>query len=59
VKTNMTALELAGFGVIAGAYIVLFTVLGLEPQSWAAIGLLAVFFVLLVGYRTWLKRRHA
>ena len=58
-KTNLTAAELAGYGVIGGAYIVLFASLGLEPQSWAAIGLLAVFLALLVGYRTWLKRRHA
>jgi hypothetical protein len=59
VKTNLTAAEMAGFGVIVLAFIAAFALLGLDEQSWAAIALLAVFLVLLVGYRTWLKRRHA
>jgi hypothetical protein len=59
VKTNLTAGEMAGFGVIVAAFIVTFALLGLDGQSWGAIALLAGFLVLLVGYRTWLKRRHA
>jgi hypothetical protein len=59
VKTNLTIAELAGFGVIVLAFVAVFAMLGLDGQSWGAIALLAVFLVLLVGYRTWLKRRHA
>jgi hypothetical protein len=59
VKTNLTLPEMAGFGVIVVAFVVAFALLGLDGQSWGAIALLAVFLVLLVGYRTWLKRRHA
>ena len=57
-KTNLTAAEMAGFGVIVVAFVAAFALLGLDEQSWAAIALLAVFLVLLVGYRTWLKRRQ-
>jgi membrane protein implicated in regulation of membrane protease activity len=59
VKTNLTAAEIAGFGGIVVAFVAVFAMLGLDGQSWGAIGLLAVFLVLLVAYRTWLKRRHA
>jgi hypothetical protein len=59
VKTNLTAYELAGFGVVVIAFIALFAMLGLDGQSWGAIALLALFLLLLVAYRTWLKRRHA
>ena len=58
-KTNLTAAEIAGFGVIALAFVAAFAMLGLDEQSWGAVALLAAFLVLLVGYRTWLKRRHA
>jgi hypothetical protein len=58
-KTNLTAGELAGFGVIIAAFVIVFAMLGLDGQSWGAIGLLAAFLVVLVGYRTWLKRRRA
>ena len=58
-KTNLTAGEMAGFGVIVATFVVAFSLLGLDGQSWSAIGLLGVFLVLLVGYRTWLRRRHA
>jgi hypothetical protein len=50
---------MAGFGVIVVAFVAVFAMLGLDGQSWGAIGLLAAFLVLLVAYRTWLKRRHA
>jgi hypothetical protein len=59
VKTNLTIAEIAGFGVIVVAFVAVFALMGLDGQSWGAIALLAVFLVLLVGYRTWLKRRHA
>jgi hypothetical protein len=58
-KTNLTAGEMAGFGVIVAGFVVAFALLGLDGQSWGSIGLLALFLALLVGYRTWLKRRHA
>jgi hypothetical protein len=58
-KTNLTAAEIAGFGVIVAAFVAVFALLGLDGQSWGGIALLAAFLVLLVGYRTWLKRRHA
>ena len=58
-KTNLTAAEIAGFAAIVAAFVLVFALLDLDGQSWGAIALLGVFLVLLVGYRTWLKRRHA
>ena len=57
-KTNLTVAEIAGFGVIVLAFVAVFAMLGLDSQSWGAIALLAVFLGVLVGYRTWLKRRQ-
>ena len=56
---TVTGRELAGFAVIVGAFVALFMMLDLEPQSWSSFVLLAGFLGLLVGYRTWLKRRRA
>jgi hypothetical protein len=50
--------EIAGFAVIVGAFVVLMALLDLEPQSWASFALLAVFFAVLLGYRSYLRRRH-
>ena len=54
-----TPFELAGFAVIAAAFIGLMALLDVEPQSWASFVLLAAFLVVLLGYRAWLRRRHA
>jgi heme O synthase-like polyprenyltransferase len=56
---TLTGRELLGFAVIAGAFVVLFAALELEPGSWAGFGLFATFIAILVVYRTWLKRRRA
>ena len=58
-KTSLTAGEVFGFAVIVAAFVVVFVLLDLDGQSWGAIALLGVFLVVLVGYRTWLKRRRA
>jgi hypothetical protein len=55
---RLTALELAGFMLIVGAFIALFALLDLEAQSWASFALLAVALAALVGYRAFLTRRH-
>ena len=56
--SQLTALELAGFVVIVGAFIGLFAVLGVEAQSWESFGLLAAALATLVAYRIFLARRH-
>lgn len=56
--TRLTALELAGFGLIVGAFIGLFALLGVEAQSWGSFALLAAALAVLVGYRVFLTRRH-
>jgi hypothetical protein len=58
VSGRLTALELAGFALIVGAFIALFALLGLEAQSWGSFALLAVALAALVGYRVFLTRRH-
>jgi hypothetical protein len=55
---RLTALELAGFAVIVGAFIGLFALLGLEAQSWGSFTLLAAALAVLVAYRVFLTRRH-
>jgi hypothetical protein len=55
---RLTALELAGFMLIVGAFIALFALLDLEAQSWASFVLLAAALAVLVGYRAFLTRRH-
>ena len=55
---RLGTLELAGFVVLVGAFIALFALLDVEPQSWASFVLLAAFLVVLLGYRAWLRRRH-
>jgi hypothetical protein len=55
---RLTALELAGFVVIVAAFIGLFALLGVEPQSWESFGLLAAALAALVAYRIFLARRH-
>jgi hypothetical protein len=55
---RLTALELAGFAVIVGAFIGLFALLGLEAQSWGSFALLAAALAVLVAYRVFLTRRH-
>jgi hypothetical protein len=56
--SRLTALELAGFVVIVGAFIGLFAVLGVEAQSWESFGLLAAALAALVAYRIFLAGRH-
>jgi hypothetical protein len=56
--TRLTALELAGFGLIVGAFIGLVALLGVEAQSWGSFALLAAALAVLVGYRVFLTRRH-
>ena len=56
---SLTARELAGFVVIVGAFVALFALLDVEPQSWPSFVLLAAFLVALLAYRAWLRRRHA
>jgi hypothetical protein len=56
--TRLTALELAGFALIVGAFIGLFALLGVEAQSWGSFALLAVGLAALVGYRAFLTRRR-
>ncbi len=56
---TLTGRELAGFAAIAAVFVALYALLDLQPQSWPSFGLLLAFLVLLVGYRVWLKRRHA
>jgi hypothetical protein len=55
---RLTALELAGFVAIVGAFIALFALLGVEAQSWQSFGLLAAALAVLVAYRTFLARRR-
>jgi hypothetical protein len=55
---RLTAIELAGFAVIVGAFIGLFALLGVEAQSWGSFALLAAALAALVGYRVFLTRRH-
>jgi hypothetical protein len=55
---RLTALELAGFAVIVGAFIGLFALLGVEAQSWGSFALLAAALAALVAYRAFLARRH-
>ncbi|MDQ3993149.1 MAG: hypothetical protein M3229_05775 [Actinomycetota bacterium] len=54
-----SALDLAGFAAIVGAFVALFALLDVEPQSWPSFVLLAAFLVVLLAYRTWLRRRRA
>jgi hypothetical protein len=54
---RLTALELAGFAVIVGAFIGLFALLGVEAQSWGSFALLAAALAVLVAYRVFLTRR--
>jgi hypothetical protein len=58
VSGRLTALELAGFAVIVGAFIALFALLGVEAQSWGSFALLAAALAVLVAYRVFLTRRH-
>ena len=51
------ARELAGFAAVVVAFIAAFTLLDVEPQSWASFALLGAFLAVLIGYRTWLRRR--
>jgi hypothetical protein len=53
----MSSRQLLVLGLIAGTFIVVFALLGLEPGSWSAFGLMAAFMAALVAYREWLKRR--
>jgi hypothetical protein len=55
---RLSALELAGFAVIVGAFIGLFALLGVEAQSWGSFALLAAALAVLVAYRVFLTRRH-
>jgi hypothetical protein len=55
---RLTALELAGFALIVGAFIGLFALLGVEAQSWGSFALLAAALAVLVAYRVFLTRRH-
>jgi hypothetical protein len=56
--TRLTALEFSGFVLIVGAFIALFSLLDVEPQSWESFGLLAAALAALVAYRVVLARRH-
>jgi hypothetical protein len=55
---RLTALELAGFVAIVGAFIGLFALLDVEAQSWGSFALLAAALAVLVAYRVFLTRRH-
>jgi hypothetical protein len=57
--TRLSASELAGFAAIVAAFIAVMALFDVEPQSWTSFTLLAAFFVLLYGYRYFLRRRHA
>lgn len=56
--SRLTALELAGFALIVGAFIGLFALLDVDAQSWGSFALLAVALAALVAYRVFLTRRH-
>jgi hypothetical protein len=56
---RLTALELAGFAAIVCGFIAAMAIFDVEAQSWTSFGLLAAFLVLLYGYRSFLRRRHA
>jgi uncharacterized membrane protein HdeD (DUF308 family) len=56
---NLTALELAGFAAIVAGFVAAMALFDVEPQSWTSFGLLVGFLVLLYGYRTFVRRRHA
>jgi hypothetical protein len=55
---RLTALELAGFVAIVGAFIGLFALLDVEAQSWGSFALLAAALAVLVAYRVFVTRRH-
>ena len=57
--TRLTAPELAGFVAIVGSFVAVMALFDVKAQSWTSFGLLAAFLVLLYGYRTLLRRRHA
>jgi ribose/xylose/arabinose/galactoside ABC-type transport system permease subunit len=57
--TRLSAFELAGFAAIVAGFVVVMALFDVEPQSWTSFTLLAVFFVLLYGYRYVLRRRRA
>ncbi len=57
-RNTLSAAELAGFALLAGAFVLLMALLDLEPQSWGSFGLLAAFVVLLVAYRFVLRARR-
>jgi hypothetical protein len=54
--TRLSAIELAGFGAIVAAFVVVMALFDVEAQSWASFGLLAAFLILLYGYRYLLRR---
>ena len=56
-RRRLHPLDLAGFAVIVGAFVALFALLDVEPQSWGSFALLGLFFALLLGYRAWIARR--
>ena len=56
-RTRLHLRDLAGFVVIVAAFVALFALLDVEPQSWGSFALLGLFFALLLGYRAWLGRR--
>jgi hypothetical protein len=58
VNGPLTALELAGFAIIVGAFVGLFALLGLEAQTWESFALLAAALAALVAYRVFLTRRR-
>ena len=55
---SLTARDLAGFAVIVGAFVTLFALLDVEPQSWPSFVLLGAFLAVLIAYRAWLRRRR-
>ncbi len=57
-RNTLSAAELAGFALVAGAFVALMAMFDLEPQSWASFALLAAFMVLLVAYRLFLRARR-
>jgi hypothetical protein len=59
VNPRVTGLALAGFALIVAGFIGLMALLDLESQSWGSFALLAVFFVVLLAYRSFVRRRYS
>ncbi len=55
---SMSVREIAGFAVIVAVFVALMAKLDLEPQSWGSFALLAAFLAVVVGYRSYLRRRR-